>query len=79
MLTAPLRCPPPMSLCCTLDVRRTPEGTWQATPLALRGPNSAGAAAILTANAMYATSPGENSYEEGDTITVELLRDIPAR
>lgn len=80
VLTAPLRCPPPMSLCCMLNVCQAPDGAWQATPLQMRGPHGGGAnagdAAILTANAMYVTVPGEKSYETGDMILLELLRDI---
>ncbi|MCD7770440.1 MAG: molybdopterin molybdotransferase MoeA [Oscillospiraceae bacterium] len=74
-LTAPMGAPP-MSMCCMLRLQRRGDRLL-ATPLTMRGPGSVGSGVLLTADAMYATIPGQEPKGPGDTITVELLRDIP--
>ncbi len=74
VLTAPLHCPPPMSLLCMLEAWQTPDGAWSATPLAMRGPGAVRSGQILTANALYMTTPGEQTHQAGETVTIELLR-----
>lgn len=76
VLTETLHCPPPMSLLCMLEVRRNPDGGYLATPLAIRGPHAVRSSRMLTANALYATVPGEPHHQAGETISVELLRDL---
>ena len=75
VLTAPLHCPPPMSLLCMLEVRRDADGGYLAAPLELRGPRAARTGQMLTANAVYATTPGEPHHQAGETLAVELLRE----
>lgn len=78
VLTDTLHCPPPMSLLCMMTVSTAEDGTLQGTPLAMRGPHSVRNGALLTANAMYMTTPGESVHEAGETITVQLLRPLSA-
>ena len=75
-LTDTLHCPPPMSLLCMLSVSTGADGSLQAKPLSMRGPHSVRSGALLTANAMYMTTPGEPVHQAGETITVQLLRPL---
>lgn len=72
-LTDALQCPPPMSALCMIHLSQGPDGKYKATPLSFRGPGASRSGTILTANALYMTTPGEESYEAGDTIMVEVL------
>jgi molybdopterin molybdotransferase/putative molybdopterin biosynthesis protein len=72
-LTAPLRCPPPMSMLCMMEVCQQLDGSFTATPLARRGPNAAGAGRQLMANGLYVTTPGEPDHQPGEIIEAELL------
>lgn len=75
-LTAPMGGPPAMSLCCMFRLTRRGDALL-ATPMTHRGPGSVGAAALLTADAMCATVPGQPPKKAGDTVTLELLRPAP--
>lgn len=74
VLTAPLQCPPPMSLLTMVQVTPDGQGGYTAAPLTMRGPGAVGSGTLLTANGMYMTTPGEASHQPGETITVQLLR-----
>jgi len=65
--------PPFFSLMATFRLERGTDGNYLATPLALRGPKSAGNAAIMTANGVYVTTVGEGSFHAGDEIEIELM------
>ncbi len=73
VLTEPLRMPPFLSLTASLHLEKQADGTYTATPIALRGPRAAGTAAALTANSVYVSTLGEKTHAAGDTILVELL------
>ncbi len=72
-LTEPLRVPPHLSMTTSLHLEKQADGTYAATPIALRGPRAAGTAAALTANAIYLSTPGEEAHAAGETIQVQLL------
>ena len=72
-LTAALNPPPAMSMMCRLQVVRTPEGKYLATPLAAKGPGSC-AARTLCSEGVYISTPGEPPKQAGETLQVELLR-----
>ncbi|MBO4677377.1 MAG: molybdopterin molybdotransferase MoeA [Oscillospiraceae bacterium] len=72
-LTEDLRTPPMFSSLNAFHVTRDGEG-YLATLAALRGPNSRGQAAVLTADAIYASVPGEKPRRAGEEIELELLR-----
>lgn len=74
ILTQPLQIPPFFSVMSSVRLEQAEDGTYYATPLVLRGPNSAGTAAALTADAVYASKLGEKTHAAGETIEVELLR-----
>ncbi len=71
-----LQTPPFFSAMTSLRLERQGDGGYLATPLALRGPGSAGTAAALTADAVYVSRVGEKSHEAGETLEVELLREL---
>lgn len=73
-LTAPFGMPPFFSLMASFHLEQKEDGTWLATPLALRGPKSAGSAAVLTADGVYITRLGEKPKEAGEEIEIELMR-----
>jgi molybdopterin biosynthesis enzyme len=50
------------------------DGSYSATPIALKGPKSAGLAAALMADGVYLSTPGEKAHEAGSQIEVELLK-----
>lgn len=75
-LTEKLQVPSFFSVMGAVRLERSPEGGYLATPLALRGPKSAGTAAALTANGVYISQLGEKTHEAGETIEVELLRGL---
>lgn len=72
-LTAPIGAPP-MSMCCMLRLQKEGDRLL-ATPLNMRGHGSVGSGVLLTADAMYATIPGQGPKAAGETISVELLRE----
>ncbi|MCD7844481.1 MAG: molybdopterin molybdotransferase MoeA [Oscillospiraceae bacterium] len=74
-LTAPIG-GPPMSMCCMLRLQREGDRLL-ATPLNMRGQGSVGSGVLLTADAMYVTTPGQGPKAAGETIPAELLRDLP--
>ncbi len=73
-LTERFQMPPFFSLLASFHVERLADGSYIATPLALRGPKAVGTAASLTAEGVYVTSLGEKPHEAGETIEIELLR-----
>jgi molybdopterin molybdotransferase/putative molybdopterin biosynthesis protein len=73
VLTAPLRCPPPMSMLCMMEVCPQPDGNYTATPLSFRGSNAARTGRQLMANGLYVTAPGEPNHQPGECVQVELL------
>ncbi len=75
-LTEKLQTPPFFSSMASVRLERQEDGSYLATPLALRGPKSAGTAAVLTADGVYVSQVGEKSHEAGERIEVELLREL---
>ena len=73
-LAGPLQVPPIFSMMAALRLTREPDGTLTAVQLSTRGPNSAGGAAILTADAVYVSALGEKPHAPGEELEVELLR-----
>lgn len=73
VLTAPLHTPPMLSMMVPIHVTQAENGTYQATPIVLRGPNAGGTAAALNANAVYISQRGETPKAAGQTIEVEWL------
>lgn len=73
-LTERFQFPPHHSVMASMKVVENEDGTYSATPVAVRGPKAAGSAAALTASGVYITKIGEQPHEEGSTIEVELLR-----
>ena len=74
-LTEDFRTPPIFSSLSAFHLVRCSDG-YAATPIPLRGPKSGGLAAVLTADAIYASVPGEALRRAGDEIELELLRDV---
>jgi molybdopterin molybdotransferase/putative molybdopterin biosynthesis protein len=74
VLTAPLQTPPFFSQMVPMQVTVQQDGSYAATPLALRGPKSAGLAAALMADGVYLSTPGEKPHQAGSQIPVELLK-----
>jgi hypothetical protein len=62
-----------LSMMVPIHVTQAEDGTYQAAPIALRGPNAGGTAAALNANAVYISQQGETSKAAGQTIEVEWL------
>lgn len=73
-LTETLRTPPFFSVMAAFRVEHKDDGTYLATPLSGRGPRGVGSAVMLTADAIYCSTPGEAPHEAGDSILLELLR-----
>lgn len=73
-LTESFRMPPFFSMMVSFQVEKTKDGSYTATPLALRGPKSAKTTEVLTANGVYITRPGEKPKDAGEQIEIELLR-----
>ena len=74
-LSAPFQCPPPFSAMSAFRLNRREDGVWEAAPLIGRGPKGAGSAALLTADAVYISAPGEKPRAAGEEIELELLRE----
>jgi molybdopterin molybdotransferase/putative molybdopterin biosynthesis protein len=74
VLTAPLQTPPFFSQMVPMKVTAQQDGSYSATPLALKGPKSAGLAAALMADGVYLSTPGEKAHAAGSHIEVELLK-----
>jgi molybdopterin biosynthesis enzyme len=74
VLTAPLQTPPFFSQMVPMKVTAQQDGSYSATPLALKGPKSTGLAAALMADGVYLSIPGEKAHEAGSYIEVELLK-----
>lgn len=75
-LSAPFQCPPPFSAMSAFRLSRGKDGAWEAMPLIGRGPKGAGSAAMLTADAVYISTPGEKPRAAGEEIELELLREL---
>lgn len=75
-LAGRLMMPPFFSAMMAFRLERDAEGAYLATPLSHRGPRPAGSAAILAADAVYVSTPGEKAHEAGETLELELLRDL---
>lgn len=73
VLSQPLQLPSFFSVMSSVRLEQAEDGTYQATPLPLRGPKSVGTAAALTADAVYVSRLGEKAHAAGETIEVELL------
>ena len=73
-LIQPLQIPPFFSVMSPIRLEQREDGTYTAAPLPLRGPKSVGAAAALTADAVYVSKLGEKAHAAGETIEAELLR-----
>jgi molybdopterin molybdotransferase/putative molybdopterin biosynthesis protein len=73
VLTADFQAPP-LSLMAAFRIERNDNGDYLAEQIPLRGPKSAGSAAVLTANAIYVTTPGEKPMKAGEQIELELTR-----
>jgi molybdopterin molybdotransferase/putative molybdopterin biosynthesis protein len=73
-LTQDLGTPPFFSQMAPFHLDLTPEGTYLATPIALRGPRAQGSAAALMADAVYVTTPGQAPLKSGSVIELELLK-----
>lgn len=73
-LTRPFRTPPVLSAMISFKVERDENGEYLATPMGGRGPERPNIAASLTAEAVHISYVGEQPYEAGDRITLELLR-----
>jgi molybdopterin molybdotransferase/putative molybdopterin biosynthesis protein len=74
VLTAPLQTPPFFAQMVPMRVAAQQDGSYAATPLALKGSKSAGLAAALMADGVYLSTPGEQPHEAGSQIEVELLK-----
>lgn len=74
-LTAPIG-GPPMAMCCMLRLQKEGDRLL-ATPLNMRGHGSVGSGVLLTADAMYVTTPGQEPKTAGDVVTLELMREPP--
>ena len=75
-LTERMQTPPFFSAMTAFHLERDEENMLLATPLSARGPKSAGSAAILAADAVYVSTPGEPPREAGEPIELELLREL---
>jgi molybdopterin molybdotransferase/putative molybdopterin biosynthesis protein len=73
-LTQDLGTPPFFSQMAPFHLDLAPEGTYLATPIALRGPRAQGSAAALMADAVYVTTPGQAPLKSGSVIELELLK-----
>ncbi|MCC8077149.1 MAG: molybdopterin molybdotransferase MoeA [Oscillospiraceae bacterium] len=78
VLTEQFGTPPIFSMMAAFRVRRGADGNYLATPLSVRGPKAAGTAAVLGADAVYISTPGEAPHEAGEEIELELLRNRAA-
>lgn len=73
VLEKPLRTPGPLAMMLPIRLTQTETG-YTAEPLSLRGPDSPGLAAALTADAVYISAPNDPPHAAGETVAVELLR-----
>lgn len=73
VLAKGLQSPPFFSVMMSIHLESDSDGKLLATPLPLRGPNSVGIAAALTAEAVYVTKLGGEKHEAGEVIEIELL------
>ncbi|MCD8132654.1 MAG: molybdopterin molybdotransferase MoeA [Clostridiales bacterium] len=65
--------PPPLSIMAAFRLEHDANGNYLATPLALRGPKSAGNAAVMTTSGVYVSAPGDGPFHAGDEIEIELM------
>jgi molybdopterin molybdotransferase/putative molybdopterin biosynthesis protein len=71
VLMEDLICPSPLEFLCQVQVCRNGEDGWAIYP---RTRENANTAAIMSANAMFISKIGEEIYEKGSILEVELLR-----
>jgi molybdopterin molybdotransferase/putative molybdopterin biosynthesis protein len=73
-LAQDLPAPPFFSQMAPFHLEQAADGSFLATPIALRGAKAAGAAAALMADAVYVTTPGQSPLKAGSVIELELLK-----
>lgn len=70
VLTENMPCPKQISFLCKINVEKTPDGTYIATPVPFK---AARTVMCLGTNGQFISEIGEGDYKKGDTIEIELL------